>query len=622
MQPSELEALHEPFAHFAWLALLHSLWIGMAAASCAALLLQLGIRLSRRARHSIALTALAVAAVGPILVAPIHDAIARRPAQAAAHAIAPIPADLVAPPLAAEVQLPSRQARSKSTKPLTTSARLAVLTASTTSLVGEALRHCQPIGTRCWLAGTCAMATVLVLGAYSAWRTCRTSSPVPPAIQTRATELARRLGLKAVPRVLAHAGLSEPFLCGMVRPSILLPPSLLRGSRPELLDAVLAHELAHARRHDHLVNLVERLVEAVLFFHPAVHWISRSIRREREYCADAMAVRATGDRLALAGALESIARLRLLGPSSHVFMASFGGESPSLLPRIQELIGMTPSRPRRRLWPFAAIPAAAILAFMTGAAGVAQDGQPGVYVAPTAQRPQPPPDCERQVSMEVRWVSLDAEPWRNSMIDRLKLVQEEGDVSVWTIDEHTIFDLLTSAQGDTNANVLQAPKVTVFENAHAQLFSTTKEWYTVRVDKVAVGGSIGFRPTTKEFEVGIHLGVAGSRLRDGTRLSVDLRDTSFASLHTLTRKVRVGDHDVAAQYQIPTVIERQCKATCDVPEKSALLISLGLHDRRGRLSDPGEAASEVLKRVGLPPVPARPVASERLVMITPRWIVP
>jgi hypothetical protein len=343
---------------------------------------------------------------------------------------------------------------------------------------------------------------------------------------------------------------------------------------------------------------------------------------EREYCADAMAVQATGDPLALAGALESIARCRLIGPIPLDFIASLGGQSTSLHPRIQELIGMNPSRPRVRFWPVAAIPAAAILAFLAGAAGVAQDGKPAVNGPPVPLRAQPPSSGERQVSFEVRWVSLDAEPWRNSMIDRLKLVHEVGDVSVWTIDDHTVFDLLTSAQSDMNGHVLQAPRVTVFENGHAQLFSTTKEWYTVRLDKIAAADSISFRPTTKEIEVGIQLEITGSRLRDGTRLSVDVRDTSLASIHTLTRKAHVGDRDVVAEYQIPTVIERRCKTTCEVSDKSALLISLGLHDRRGRLSDSGEAASEVLKRVGLPPVPARPVASERLVMITPRWIEP
>jgi hypothetical protein len=105
-------------------------------------------------------------------------------------------------------------------------------------------------------------------------------------------------------------------------------------------------------------------------------------------------------------------------------------------------------------------------------------------------------------------------------------------------------------------------------------------------------------------------------------LSVDVRDTSLASFHTLTRKAHVGGRDVVAQYQIPTVIERRRKTNCEVPDKSALLISLVLHDRRGRLSDSGEAASEVLQRVGLPPVPAKPVAGERLVMILARWIEP
>ena len=188
----------------------------------------------------------------------------------------------------------------------------------------------------------------------------------------RSRRLARLLRLRRIPIILVHAGRAEPFLCGVLRPAVVLPRSWISGASPRCLDAILAHELAHARRLDHLVNLGQRLVEVGLCFHPAVHWLSRSLRRERELCADALAVRLTGDPLALAEALQSVARLRLTSPRMAAVGASPGGPSVSLLPRIQELLGMTPSRPRRSVWPFAALPAAGFLALVAAASGIAE----------------------------------------------------------------------------------------------------------------------------------------------------------------------------------------------------------------------------------------------------------
>ncbi len=79
---------------------------------------------------------------------------------------------------------------------------------------------------------------------------------------------------------------------------------------------------------------------------------------------------------------------------------------------------------------------------------------------------------------------------------------------------------------------------------------------------------------------------------------------------------------VAAQYQVPTPVERRCETTCEIPEGSSLLISLGMRERRGRSSDAAETASEILELVGLPPLPARSVTCERLVSITPRRVMP
>ena len=158
------------------------------------------------------------------------------------------------------------------------------------------------------------------------------------------------------------------------------------------------------RRLDHVVNLAQRLVEVALFFSPGVHWLSRSLRRQREFCADELAVRLTGDPLARAEALEAVARLRLTSPVRPPLVAALGGQTVSLLPRIQELIGMTPSRPKPSLWPFAALPAAGLVALFTAAVGLAQDRP----VASTAQGQTQNTPAGRQIIYHYRSFDLNA----------------------------------------------------------------------------------------------------------------------------------------------------------------------------------------------------------------------
>src|SRR4030095_1390777 len=93
-----------------------------------------------------------------------------------------------------------------------------------------------------------------------------------------------------------------PPLVGWLRPGILLPASVVIGLPAAHLDAVLAHELAHVRRHDYLVIALQAIVETLLFYHPAVWWCSRQMRIEREHCCDELAVQACGDRVAYATA--------------------------------------------------------------------------------------------------------------------------------------------------------------------------------------------------------------------------------------------------------------------------------------------------------------------------------
>jgi beta-lactamase regulating signal transducer with metallopeptidase domain len=496
-----------------------------------------------------------------------------------------------------------------------------------------------------WMMGMAVMGGVRALGSRAVRRICREARPAPAGIRERAARLARRARLRKPPRVMVHPCLREPCLGGLWRPVILLPEAWLDCREGELIDAILAHELAHARRLDHLVNPVQRLLESTFFFNPAVHWLSRSLRRQREFCADALAVRLTRDPLALAQALESVARLRLAFPDRPAVGSALGGQSVSLLPRIQELIGMTPTRPRPRLWPFAALPAAGLIALITAASGLSQEkpaavrteaplttmpngGQNGLSIAassrPVSRYGPPkvpaPADFDRQICYEIRYLSLDANPWREAVKDHLKLINQEADVCAWIIDDKSVPDLLNSAQ-DATSNVFQAPKVTTFENAHALISDTYKKSYISQFEKVETAAGLVFRPVVKECELGRRIDVVGSFTANGTAVVANVRDSSLVSLHTLVRRETFRNQKYAADYQVPTAIERNCRVSCEVPDSGSLLISMGLHERRGRLSNAGETASGLLEAVGLPPVPARAVISERLVMITPRRIV-
>jgi HEAT repeat protein/beta-lactamase regulating signal transducer with metallopeptidase domain len=143
-------------------------------------------------------------------------------------------------------------------------------------------------------------------------------------------------------RLLESALVKVPMVVGWLRPVILLPASALTGLSPQQLEAIIAHELAHIRRHDYLINLLQAVVETLLFYHPAVWWVSRRIRQEREHCCDDLAVAVCGDSLTYARALLEMEQLRAAGP--QLAMAANGG---SLMNRIQRLVGAQPKHANR-----------------------------------------------------------------------------------------------------------------------------------------------------------------------------------------------------------------------------------------------------------------------------------
>ena len=207
--------------------------------------------------------------------------------------------------------------------------------------------------------------------------------------QARADALASRLGLARGVRLRLFDG-DAPLAIGWWRPMVLLPAALLARMPAGLLEALLAHELAHIRRHDYLVNLLQAVVEALLFYHPVVWWLSRRIRHERELIADDLAASALGDRRSLALALSELDRMlgaTAAGPIPRFAHAAHGGQ---LMSRIQHLL-----RPRQH--PLAiglSLPllgiALAGVALYAHAQSSAPDAATAEYVIAPPAHPAPP----------------------------------------------------------------------------------------------------------------------------------------------------------------------------------------------------------------------------------------
>ena len=158
--------------------------------------------------------------------------------------------------------------------------------------------------------------------------------PVSSELRKRGLALQRRLGIDRVVRFCETRLVAAPAVIGLFRPIVLLPVTALTGLSAQQLEAVIAHELAHIRRLDSLVNLFQVTAETLLFYHPAVWWVSRRIRAERENCCDDEAIRACGDAVEYARALTLIEERRCAP------LLAIGVNSTPLAARVLRLLGL------------------------------------------------------------------------------------------------------------------------------------------------------------------------------------------------------------------------------------------------------------------------------------------
>ena len=153
------------------------------------------------------------------------------------------------------------------------------------------------IGLTPWIAAVYAIGVLMMLARLllCVGRTQRLKATATPITDGPLVEhlrhLSNQLKIRVTPVLAQAERIVVPQIVGLLRPTILLPTAAINGLSLDDLEMILLHELAHVRRHDMWVNLLQRLAEVVLFFNPALWYLSRRISSLREYCCDEITCR-------------------------------------------------------------------------------------------------------------------------------------------------------------------------------------------------------------------------------------------------------------------------------------------------------------------------------------------
>ena len=236
-----------------------------------------------------------------------------------------------------------------------------------------------------WIAGVLLL-SLRLLGGWWQTRALRAVdvAPVPDWCHARLSTLADRLRITRPVAIVSSVRVPVPVIVGHLKPVILLPAAALSGLSPAHVEAVIAHELAHVRRHDYLVNLAQTVIETLLFYHPAVWWVSHHVRVAREHCCDDIAVTVCRSRHEYVRALLDLEELRDGTPA-----LALGATDGSLLARGRRLLVPQQGRASPPRLAASVIALMVVAAAVTGASFNAALVPPPPALEMTATAPEP-----------------------------------------------------------------------------------------------------------------------------------------------------------------------------------------------------------------------------------------
>lgn len=359
-----LEWRNDPLvARLGW-TLLHFLWQGAVCGAVAAIALRVLATRSAVTRYRAALALFLVMAAAPVAAfawLQVDGTTTRITDNESVTRIAPIPHIPVPTDSRADERL-----NNAATMPVPTPIAIQPATdshnASSESTTGFAIPGISSIVLP-WVVGGWLIGVVLLsLRLCGGWLWTRRlltvrTQPLGESWNSTIDRLCRQLKVARAVRFVESGIARAPLVIGWLRPVVVLPASILSGLAPHEIECLLAHELAHIRRHDYLVNLGQCVVEVLLFYHPAVWWLSWRVRQERECVCDELAAGVTGDRLAYSRALLSAAEVAARPPRIAV-----AGTQGDLSHRVHALLGLSRTSGRASGWIVIGLAALALVA--------------------------------------------------------------------------------------------------------------------------------------------------------------------------------------------------------------------------------------------------------------------
>ncbi len=403
--------------------LLHSLWIGALAAAALGLVLRLLRRRRAAERHTVCLATLVAMGIGAIAAGSMagnHSPAA--PAETAAAATAP--SNVAGRPEGDRQPATGSSLATESISPVRDPATAATSRAFSVAAI-------VPWLTAGWLVGF----AVLVLRHLWGWRELeairRRGKPARPMVVGTVERVASVFGIHPSIKVLESVEAVGPMLIGLVRPVILLPVRTITGLGSGEIEAIVTHELAHLARRDAWSNIALLVLETVFFYHPAVWWIARRTRQERENAADDLALEVFRDRRRYAAALARLAEMHVL---QNAALAASGG---SLAARVRRILEPVPSEVPGGHWggplatclgalAFAAVLHAQVDPRPATETGADAEAVPAAEVpaAGSGESPRPDPIDAEQIVADA--FQLDDAGRRDAAIARLREAMADG----------------------------------------------------------------------------------------------------------------------------------------------------------------------------------------------------
>jgi beta-lactamase regulating signal transducer with metallopeptidase domain len=321
-------------------------------------------------------------------------------------------------------------------------------TRATLRSFGEVAKDALPNVVLLWLIGVTFLSIRLVVSWSRIKELSRTATRASATWSRTLSRIGDALALRRAVSILESAAVEVPTVVGWLKPMILLPASTISGLAAEEIEMLLAHELAHIRRHDFFVNLLQTAVETLMFYHPAVWWISRRIRIEREHCCDDMAIDVCGSAIRYARALTHLEELR--AHQAELVLAANGG---SLLTRIRRLITTNDDAASdTSRWGAAAAVLAVVIALL------AIPSMPALAKKSGDELPNTPPKKVASAPIPGSTIEVTAPPAPpdESTLDRARAITADRNENLNDIPEPPD---VNEDSGDVNAEVDVTPRI-------------------------------------------------------------------------------------------------------------------------------------------------------------------